>query len=323
MDWAGRAGLSAKHFPGLSAQPTWDRPAEDDPFPWLSDLEAHAEAIGEELRAVCNADVPSPEYCHGEANRRLMERLPGLKAAERSLYEPGFDDRPLNGYVHTVLVSNEEVQPAAALFPRTMAALDACCGPMGVRLVAFGKQLPHTALHWHSDGRNFMLTAHMPLAGPSRRSGARVPPFGPAAAPNFPVAEMREGACGMIMSPLVPPLAAARSPPARAMRAARSWLSTRLRLALRGRLRCLWRRPDDARAVSRRWTTEVPPGAAGATVVFDTTFFHSAYNDGDEAADVLFIDFFHPELTTAEQAAIKHLQRLLRDLGEASAAQGA
>ena len=64
-------------------------------------------------------------------------------------------------------MTNDEPQPVAALFPKTMAALEACSVPLGVRLVAFGKQLPHTALHWHSDGRNYMLTAHIPLAGPT------------------------------------------------------------------------------------------------------------------------------------------------------------
>ena len=43
------------------------------------------------------------------------------------------------------------------------------------------------------------------------------------------------------------------------------------------------------------------------------------YNDGDSAADILFIDFFHPELSQAEQTAIKCLQKLLRDYGEEQA----
>ena len=87
----------------------------------------------------------------------------------------------MNGYCHTVLMTNDEPQPVAALFPKTMAALEACSVPLGVRLVAFGKQLPHTALHWHSDGRNYMLTAHIPLAGPTVcGDGARTLPFRPA-----------------------------------------------------------------------------------------------------------------------------------------------
>jgi aspartyl/asparaginyl beta-hydroxylase (cupin superfamily) len=55
----------------------------------------------------------------------------------------------------------------------------------------------------------------------------------------------------------------------------------------------------------------------GTGVVFDTTFMHSAYNDGDVPAEILFIDFWHPELSSAEQTAITCLQRLLREQGEA------
>ena len=65
------------------------------------------------------------------------------------------------------------------------------------------------------------------------------------------------------------------------------------------------------RSVAKSWDV-------GDGVVFDTTFFHSAYNDGDEAADILFIDFFHPELTDAEVTALKCFQRSLRAVGEAA-----
>ena len=56
--------------------------------------------------------------------------------------------------------------------------------------------------------------------------------------------------------------------------------------------------------------------------VFDTSFQHSAYNDGEEVADILFIDFYHPELTADEQATIRCLQTLLRAKGEAAYSQG-
>ena len=44
-------------------------------------------------------------------------------------------------------------------------------------------------------------------------------------------------------------------------------------------------------------------------LVFDTSFVHSAYNDGDAPADYLHVDFFHPDLTAAERRAL----RVLRD----------
>ena len=204
---------SAKHFPGLTAMPAWDPQDFDDddqPFPWLGQLQAHVPAIAAELRAVCDAELPAG-YDLGLENRRAMERLSGLTETERSIYSPGFDDHPTNGYCHTVLMTNDEPQPVArpapdphphphhrthtrtrtrtrtltlthahshahqvaALFPCTMAALDACSVPLGVRLVAFGKQLPHTALHWHG-GMVSSQWSHTP--GAVRGVGARLRP---------------------------------------------------------------------------------------------------------------------------------------------------
>ena len=44
-------------------------------------------------------------------------------------------------------------------------------------------------------------------------------------------------------------------------------------------------------------------------LVFDTSFVHSAYNDGDAPADYLHIDFYHPELTADERHALSIFQR--------------
>ena len=153
----GQIVQSAKHFPGLTAMPAWepdDFDEGDQPFPWLSKLEACVPAIAAELRAVCDAELPpgsayelGPEttcppptylptclpayrlppttyylpptaYCvlptafhqlprFDPENRRAMDRLGDahltqLTQTERSLYSPGFDDQPTNGYCHTV-----------------------------------------------------------------------------------------------------------------------------------------------------------------------------------------------------------------------------
>lgn len=305
---------SNKHFPGLTAMPAWDRDDigdddEEDPFPWLSKLESYLPAIAAERRRVCDAELPDG-YDLGPENRRAMERLPHLTATERSIYVPGFGDHPNNGYCHTVLMTNDAAQPVAALFPEVMAALDACDVPLGVRLVAFGKQLPHTALHWHSDGRNYMLTAHLPLGGPSLRSGDRTPPFvDPAlSAGRLPGVEARDGAAGMILSPLLAPRSSLRG---RLLR----WLGavTRRRDPWSRAAERTAQAETDLQAVSRSWA---------AVNVFDTSFQHSAYNDGEEVADILFIDFYHPELTADEQATIRCLQTLLRAKGEAAYSQG-
>ena len=57
----GQIVQAAKHFPGLTAMPVWepdDFDEEDQPFPWLAQLEACVPAIAAELRAVCNAELP-------------------------------------------------------------------------------------------------------------------------------------------------------------------------------------------------------------------------------------------------------------------------
>ena len=156
-----------------------------------------------------------------------------------------------------------------------------------------------------------MLTAHIPLAGPSERGGGeRAPPFGPARLDiQLPAAEAREGACGMILSPLLAPPRQSRL---------LGWLGAAV-----GR-RDPWSRAaranaqafTDAQAVSRSWTAAGPEAAGGTASVFDTSFQHTAYNDGEQPADILFIDFYHPELTEAEEAAVRILQKLLRARGE-------
>ena len=282
----GQSVLSQSYFPGLSAKPVWEsKPGDDESeqaLAWLRKLETHGPAIAEELRAVCGAELPAGyEDCVGFDNCESLENVPGLTATERAIYVPGFDDRPKNGYVQCVLVANEEAQKVSELFPRTMAALEDCGVRAGVRLVAFGKQLPHTALHWHSDGRNFMLTAHLPLAGPSECTGDATPPFG-GASPIFPPVEKRDGAAGMVMAPL-------------------NLANPEV--------------PMEDLAVPRSWRV-------GHGVVFDTSFLHSAFNDGDQPADLLFIDFFHPELTDKEAAAVQSHLRRMREVGEAGEAEG-
>ena len=60
----GQIVQAAKHFPGLTAMPVWepdDFDEEDQPFPWLAQLEASVPTIAAELHAVCNTELP-PGY---------------------------------------------------------------------------------------------------------------------------------------------------------------------------------------------------------------------------------------------------------------------
>ena len=132
----------------------------------------------------------------------------------------------------------------------------------------------------HSDLWNWCLTAHVPLQMPAtRRPGTRVDP--PSLEAQAAVAPRHTRSGGAVAA------------------------SDRATYA-----EALWGEEGE-RAGS---------GAAGMIVagearpwteplVFDTSFVHSAYNDGDAPADYLHIDFYHPELTENERRALFIFQR--------------
>ena len=147
------------------------------------------------------------------------------------------------------------------------------------RLVGLSRQRPRSVLPAHSDLRNWVLTAHVPLTTPAApRPGPLTPP---------------------------PSLASQKS------------LAPRRALA-----RAATRDADRAAYAAKLWGAGERAGGGGAgmivagearawtePLVFDTSFVHSAYNDGDAPADYLHVDFFHPDLTAAERRAL----RVLRD----------
>jgi aspartate beta-hydroxylase len=47
--------------------------------------------------------------------------------------------------------------------------------------------------------------------------------------------------------------------------------------------------------------------AENKAIVFDTSFTHETYNDSEEDRFVLIIDFWHPELTSAERQALEFI----------------
>ena len=57
---------------------------------------------------------------------------------------------------------------------------------------------------------------------------------------------------------------------------------------------------------------ETRPWEEGRCIVFDDSFEHEAWNEGDGHRYVLLIDFWHPELTAAEVWAIAEVERLSR-----------
>ena len=132
----------------------------------------------------------------------------------------------------------------------------------------------------HSDLWNWCLTAHVPLQMPATpRPGTRVDP--PSLEAQAAVAPRHTRSGGAVA-------ASDRATYAEAL-----WGEEGER-AGRGAAGMI------VAGEARPWTEPL---------VFDTSFVHSAYNDGDAPADYLHVDFFHPDLTAAERRAL----RVLRD----------
>jgi aspartyl/asparaginyl beta-hydroxylase (cupin superfamily) len=115
-------------------------------------------------------------------------------------------------------------------FPETFQLLRSLSIPLAVRGVCFARQAPGTGVQPHSDGRNFILTAHL---------GLMIPP-----------------GC---------------------------WIQV-------GKERRTWE--------------------VGKLTLLDTSFEHSTGNPTDSDRHVLILDFWHPDLTEAERAALEFVYDL-------------
>mmetsp|Transcript_25687 Transcript_25687/g.72223 ORF Transcript_25687/g.72223 Transcript_25687/m.72223 type:complete len:423 (-) Transcript_25687:31-1299(-) len=327
-------------FPGLTARPFWD--ARE--FPWLEPLVAAAPAMAAELasargdaydvamapgRAVdvffedgtsdtgtidrrvesscedgtsdagtidgVDASTYDVRYADGEVERldrshvaprgsawlrKLRKRYPWPRALEATGFE--------HFSVARALASAEK-----GAFTATRAALRTCRDRAPAasrggrfhqygspRFVGYSRHRPRSVLAAHSDLWNWCLTAHVPLQMPSTpRPGTRVDP--PSLEAQAAVAPRHTRSGGAVAA------------------------------------------MDRATYAEALWGEEgerVGSGAAGMIVagearpwteplVFDTSFVHSAYNDGDAPADYLHIDFYHPELTADERRALSIFQR--------------
>ena len=308
-------------FPGLRTTPWWD-PSE---FAWLTPLVEAAPDIAKELASARGIDEIVKEGVEvevkfpGDAGRYAATILRQVEDdAFLVSYEDGEEETVQRSCIYGKATpwlrrvrargappplleacGFEHVSVATALsmaeparFARTRAAWRAAldAGLFDVmqwqrrvygspRLVGLSRQRPRSVLPAHSDLRNWVLTAHVPLTTPAApRPGPRAPP---------------------------PSLDAQKA------------LAPRRALA-----RAATRDADRAAYAAKLWGAGERAGGGGAgmivagearpwtePLVFDTSFVHSAYNDGDAPADYLHVDFFHPDLTAAERRAL----RVLRD----------
>ena len=317
-------------FPGLSARPFWD--ARE--FPWLEPLVAAAPAMAAELEAArgdaavlarggavdvffedgtsdtgtldgVDASTCDVRYADDEVERldrshvaprgsawlrKLRKRYPWPRALEATGFE--------HFSVARALASAEK-----GAFTATRKALRACRdrapaaarggdrAPAAARggrfhqygsprFVGYSRHRPRSVLAAHSDLWNWCLTAHVPLQMPATpRPGTRVDP--PSLEAQAAVAPRHTRSGGAVAA------------------------SDRATYA-----EALW--GEEGERVGRGAAGMIVAGEARPwtePLVFDTSFVHSAYNDGDAPADYLHVDFFHPDLTAAERRAL----RVLRD----------
>ena len=148
------------------------------------------------------------------------------------------------------------------------------------RFVGYSRHRPRSVLAAHSDLWNWCLTAHVPLQMPATpRPGTRVDPPSLEAQAAVAPRHTRSGGAVAAMD--------------RATYAEALWGEEGERVG-RGAAGMI------VAGEARPWTEPL---------VFDTSFVHSAYNDGDVPADYLHIDFYHPELTADERYALSIFQR--------------
>ena len=137
---------SEEHIDGLTARPFWDLFEYPEFFPWAETLQSNIPVIQEELDAILDM---------GSSNTFLSD-----SAWQNQVMGKGWSAIRLQ----RLGVWNQQV--CIALFPKTYALIQSLQLPTAVRGVCFARQAPYSGVQSHSDGRNFILTIHVPLRIP-------------------------------------------------------------------------------------------------------------------------------------------------------------
>lgn len=125
---------SEEYVEGLRAKPWWE-PAE---FDWISKLEAKSDIVIYEFAAFWND--PMSGFARDSVAMNIMGKgWSGVRLQRLGNWIPENCDK----------------------FPKTVALLKELAIPLAVRGVMFARQVPGSGVSPHSDGRNFILTAHL------------------------------------------------------------------------------------------------------------------------------------------------------------------
>ncbi|CAJ1959408.1 unnamed protein product [Cylindrotheca closterium] len=197
---------SEEHIDGLTAKPFWDLSENPELFPWAAELEAKSDII------------------QGELEDYLLNPAQLFKADSAVSATMG------DGWSAVRLQRLGKYTENVKIFPGTYQIIKKLGIPLAVRGLCFARQAGGSGVAEHSDGRNFILTAHL---------GLKVP----------------EGC---------------------------------------------WIKVGEEK---RSWEL-------GKLTTLDTSFVHSTGNSSNEDRHVLIIDFWHPEITPAERAALEFVYDL-------------
>ena len=134
---------SEEHVEGLTAKPFWDVAENPDLFPWASTLESKSDVIQKEFEA---------------------KRLNTDKFAADSVWQ----NKVMGGGWSAIRMQRLGVWNIENCkeFPESYELLRSLQIPLAVRGVCFARQAPGSGVQPHSDGRNFILTAHLGLKIP-------------------------------------------------------------------------------------------------------------------------------------------------------------
>jgi aspartyl/asparaginyl beta-hydroxylase (cupin superfamily) len=132
---------SEEHVDGLTAHPFWDPSA----FPWARDLEIGSESIVQEYEAKIMQDK---DNCFA-----------GDSAWQNQVMGKGWSAIRMQRL-------GQWKNEICRQFPATYSLLQSLSIPFAVRGVCFARQAPFSGVQPHSDGRNFILTAHLGLKVP-------------------------------------------------------------------------------------------------------------------------------------------------------------
>eukprot|EP00560_Eucampia_antarctica_P002743 CAMPEP_0197834642 /NCGR_PEP_ID=MMETSP1437-20131217/23186_1 /TAXON_ID=49252 ORGANISM="Eucampia antarctica, Strain CCMP1452" /NCGR_SAMPLE_ID=MMETSP1437 /ASSEMBLY_ACC=CAM_ASM_001096 /LENGTH=224 /DNA_ID=CAMNT_0043439499 /DNA_START=84 /DNA_END=755 /DNA_ORIENTATION=+ len=138
---------SEEHIEGLTARPLWDLVAEPDSVSWAAELEAQWEMIEGELETQLQLQLSDQKIFSGDStwqNDVMGSGWTAFRLQRLGNWNTDNCDR----------------------FPQTYKLLRSLDIPFAVRGVCFARQTPNTGVQPHSDGRNFILTAHLGLKIP-------------------------------------------------------------------------------------------------------------------------------------------------------------